>query len=50
MMGELYGRRYESLPEAMRRVQLGRIEELRSVGEVDHPFTWGAFIAVGDWR
>ena len=50
MMGELYGRRDEPLPEAMRRAQIKRIEELRSGGQVDHPFTWGAFIAMGDWR
>jgi CHAT domain-containing protein/tetratricopeptide (TPR) repeat protein len=50
MMGELYARRDESLPEAMRRAQIKRIEELRSGGQVDHPFTWGAFIALGDWR
>jgi CHAT domain-containing protein/Tfp pilus assembly protein PilF len=50
MMGRLYARRDENLPEAMRRVQLERIKELRAGGGIDHPFTWGAFIAVGDWR
>jgi CHAT domain-containing protein/tetratricopeptide (TPR) repeat protein len=50
MMGELYARRDEPLPQAIRRVQLERIEKLRSGGQVDHPFTWGAFIALGDWR
>ena len=50
MMGRLYGRTDESLPDAMRRLKLGKISELRSGGGVDHPFTWGAFIAQGDWR
>jgi len=50
MMGDLYARKDESLPDAMRRVQLEKIEESRSTGEIDHPFTWGAFIALGDWR
>ena len=50
MMGELYGRSDESLPEAMRRIQIERIKELRSGGQVEHPFPWGAFIAMGDWR
>jgi CHAT domain-containing protein len=50
MMSSLYARDDESLPDAMRRVQLEKISELRSEGSVDHPFTWGAFIALGDWR
>ncbi|MGD8628345.1 MAG: CHAT domain-containing protein, partial [bacterium] len=45
MMSGLYAREDESLPEAIRRVQLEKIEDLRSQGAVDHPFTWGAFIA-----
>jgi tetratricopeptide (TPR) repeat protein/CHAT domain-containing protein len=50
MMSQLYERRTESLPETMRRIQLDRINELRSDNQTDHPFTWGAFIALGDWR
>jgi CHAT domain-containing protein len=50
MMGQLYRRSGETLPDAMRRVQLEKIGQLRSAGTVDHPFTWGAFIALGDWR
>jgi hypothetical protein len=46
----LYRRSGETLPDAMRRVQLEKIGQLRSAGTVDHPFTWGAFIALGDWR
>jgi CHAT domain-containing protein len=50
MMSDLYAREHESLPEALRRVQLEKLRELRSEGTVDHPFTWGAFVALGDWR
>ncbi len=50
MMGNLYARDDESLPAAMRRVQLEKIRKQRSEGGIDHPFIWGAFIALGDWR
>jgi CHAT domain-containing protein/Tfp pilus assembly protein PilF len=50
MMGGLYERRGETLPDAMRRIQLERLDQLRNGGQIDHPFTWGAFIALGDWR
>jgi CHAT domain-containing protein len=50
MMGRLYGRRAESLADAMRRIQLEQLEDLRSSGKVDHPFVWAAFVATGDWR
>ncbi|MGD8628344.1 MAG: CHAT domain-containing protein [bacterium] len=50
MMSVLYSREGESLSRAIRRIQLEKIEQLRSEGEIDHPFTWGAFIALGDWR
>jgi CHAT domain-containing protein/tetratricopeptide (TPR) repeat protein len=50
MMSQLYDRKEESLPEVMRKVQLKRLEKLRKQGVVDHPFTWGSFIALGDWN
>jgi CHAT domain-containing protein len=50
MMGSLYERQDETLPDAMRRIQLEKLDRLRNSGEIDHPFTWGAFIALGDWR
>jgi CHAT domain-containing protein len=50
MMSRLYERKGESIPETMRRIQLSRINELRQAGRPDHPFTWGGFIALGDWR
>jgi CHAT domain-containing protein len=50
LMGRLYEKGAEALAETMRRVQLERINEIRAENKIDHPFTWGAFIALGDWR
>jgi len=50
LMSGLYGRGSESLPQTMRAMQQQVIRELRSAGERDHPFSWGAFVAIGDWR
>lgn len=50
MMGQLYDKGDESLPETIRNIQLKKIDELQSDNKVDHPFSWGAFIALGDWR
>ena len=50
IMSQLYQRKDETLPDAMRRIQIGKIEELRGSNLPDHPFTWAGFIAVGDWR
>ncbi len=50
-MSQLYGSSGKgSLPEMMREIQLKKIEALRKNKQVDHPFSWGAFIALGDWR
>jgi len=50
IMSRLYERKIESLPERMRKLQLEGINQLRTQNKVDHPFSWGAFIALGDWR
>ncbi|MFH1314523.1 MAG: CHAT domain-containing tetratricopeptide repeat protein [Candidatus Eisenbacteria bacterium] len=50
MMEQLYGRGGETLPEAIRRIQLAAIEELRSQGRCDHPYGWAAFVASGSWQ
>jgi CHAT domain-containing protein len=50
MMGQLYDNGDGSLPRTIRTIQLKQIAELRANSKVDHPFTWGAFIALGDWR
>jgi CHAT domain-containing protein len=55
-MKDLYaalGRRGSSsytYPELMRKVALHRITELRARGRSTHPYTWGGFVATGDWR
>jgi CHAT domain-containing protein/Tfp pilus assembly protein PilF len=50
MMENLYAARNGNLSDAMREMALRQIAESRSRGLPDHPFLWGAFIAVGDWR
>jgi CHAT domain-containing protein len=50
MMNQLYSRRWQSIPEAMRETQIDKIIEVRGKGLPDHPFGWAGFIAVGDWR
>jgi CHAT domain-containing protein/Tfp pilus assembly protein PilF len=50
MMGQLYDKGNESLPQRIRNIQLKKIAELRADNKVDHPFSWGAFVALGDWR
>ena len=49
---ELMGRIYQGgdlgIADVMRKVQMEEIHVLRSRGQVDHPFTWGAFIALGE--
>ena len=50
MMSQLYGSSRKSLPEMMREIQLEKIKTLRENKQADHPFSWGAFIALGDWR
>jgi len=36
--------------EAMRQASLAVLAERRGKGASTHPFYWGAFVAVGDWR
>ena len=50
MMSKLYGKRHQSIPETMRRIQWEKIRDLRRHKQPDHPFTWAGFIATGDWR
>jgi CHAT domain-containing protein len=50
MMSRLYSGGGKSLAEGMRSIQIEKIEELRSENKSDHPYSWGAFIALGDWR
>ena len=50
LMGDLYGRVGESIPETMQRIQKSRIAAIRENNGVDHPYTWAAFLALGDWK
>jgi tetratricopeptide (TPR) repeat protein/CHAT domain-containing protein len=47
MMADLYSSKNDPLPLRIRRMQLKQIDNLRSHGLPDHPFTWGAFVAMG---
>jgi CHAT domain-containing protein len=50
MMSHIYEKTDESFYEIIRRIQVEELEALRRQGEIDHPYSWAAFIAVGDWR
>jgi CHAT domain-containing protein/tetratricopeptide (TPR) repeat protein len=50
MMETLYFARQSTLDEAMQKMALRQIDEIRKRNLPDHPYTWGAFIAAGDWR
>jgi len=50
LMGRLYGSGRGNIPQIMQKMAVRRIRELRKKGQSDHPFSWGAFIALGDWR
>jgi len=51
-MGHLYRERLDgrATAEAVRRSSLAMIRARREAGAPTHPFTWGAFVAAGDWR
>jgi len=50
LMSGLYDLNGKTLPQQFRNLQLDLIDELRDGNEIDHPVSWGAFIAQGDWR
>jgi CHAT domain-containing protein/tetratricopeptide (TPR) repeat protein len=50
LMGDLYGRVGESIPETMQRIQKSRIGAIRADDQADHPYTWAGFLALGDWK
>jgi CHAT domain-containing protein len=52
-MEALYEGRFESdldTAAAARRASLDVLREQRARNGSTHPFTWGAFVAAGDWR
>lgn len=50
LMSRLYEGGIDGIAERLQRTQLERLRKLRESGIPDHPVSWGAFIAVGDWR
>jgi len=50
LMGRLCEAKKGNIPQLMQKMAVDRIGELRKKGQSDHPFSWGAFIALGDWR
>ncbi|MCX6829546.1 MAG: CHAT domain-containing protein [candidate division Zixibacteria bacterium] len=50
IMSRLYIKSDKSIPERIRELQLQQIKKLRAGGFSDHPYSWAAFIAQGDWR
>jgi CHAT domain-containing protein len=52
-MKALYEARLErrlATPECLRAASLEVLKARRAQGESTHPFYWGAFVAIGDWR
>ena len=48
--GRLYQRNGIPIPQAIRQVQLEKINGLRSRNKPDHPVHWAPFVVFGDWR
>ena len=52
-MNALYDARFRqghATAESVREASLAAIRDRRAHGLSTHPFTWGAFVAAGDWR
>jgi tetratricopeptide (TPR) repeat protein len=49
VMEQLYASSENNLALTMQQIALQQIESIRRQNLPDHPFTWGAFIAIGDW-
>lgn len=50
MMEQLYINSEDDLAHAMQQMAVKEITALRSRGLPTHPFSWAAFVAVGEWR
>jgi len=50
IMYDLYVASDMTIPQRLRQLQLRQISSLRANGLADHPYSWSAFIAVGDWE
>jgi len=49
-MSKLYTDPNVPVSTRIREMQLAKIADLRSQGISDHPYSWAAFIAIGDWE
>ena len=51
-MRELYSARFDgsSTADAVSLAHRRTIERRRDRGRSTHPFYWGSFVAIGDWR
>jgi len=51
-MGRLYNARFSgrSTSDSIREASLAMLRSARKEGRSTHPFYWGAFVGVGDWR
>jgi CHAT domain-containing protein len=50
LMKTFYAQKGTTYPELMQNVALQHIHDLRLIGRPTHPYSWGGFIATGDWR
>jgi len=50
MLGPLYSENNMNYPELLQKLQVRQIKMLRNSGLPDHPYSWGAFISIGDWK
>ena len=50
MMSQIYSSRSESLPKLMQKIAKKQIAKLKRTGQPTHPYSWGGFIAIGDWK
>jgi CHAT domain-containing protein len=50
LMKTFYAQKSTTYPALMQKVALEHIHDLRVIGRPTHPYSWGGFIATGDWR
>jgi CHAT domain-containing protein len=46
----LYQPSDQGIAVTLQQAQIDRIKELRRSHQSDHPISWGAFVAAGDWH
>jgi CHAT domain-containing protein len=50
LMKTLYAQKATTYPELMQQAALQHIHNFRIIGRPTHPYSWGGFVAMGDWR